>query len=138
MYFYVQLDDDNIVVGIQMSPEKKPSPHVRQVKESEYNESLIGKLYEDGKFIPMLHFAVLDEKNVVIDLQKCPSNKPVPKSFSSFMKIDNEGYGLIGCTWDGKEFIPPAVISNDEIMARMDSIDERLEQLTQLLMGKIT
>ena len=51
MFYYAQLDENKIVVGISQLSGEVDLPNM--IRLEEYDSSLCGKKYEDGKFIDM-------------------------------------------------------------------------------------
>jgi len=92
---------------------------------NECDGSLLGCLYQDGKFISMEHFASLDADSIVTEIVTHPSNAPVPRNFQGMVKVDrHEAYSLIGCKYVDGEFIRA-----DPQKEQLDKIQAMLEQL---------
>ena len=132
MQTYAQLNQDGIVIGISQLSGKVDLPDMIEIED--YSEALLGQLYEDGVFIPMLYYARLDEDNIVTEIVSHASNRPKPRSkeWSDTIKLERQDYSLIGARYaeDTNEFIP--VASQEE---RMEAIEAKLDRIIALLEG---
>jgi len=120
---YVQINKDNIVVGVSQLSDKVDYPYMIEIPE--YDGNLLGCLYQDGKFIPMLYYAQLDGNSIVTDIFTHPSNRPEPRSLQSMVKVEkDEAYSLIGAKYvDGKfVHINPQQEQLDKIMSILEKL----------------
>ena len=119
MFNYAQLSDNNIVIG--MSSLNGEVEHSNMVRIEDYSKTLIGKLYEDGKFIDMIHYAELNQDSEVIGIKSTPVNKPVPMNWNNTVQIESLDYELIGSKYVNGEFVT------------RDPQKEAIESLTDLV-----
>lgn len=131
MLNYAQLDENNMVIGVSSLSGEVDNPNM--VKINEYDESLLGKLYENGNFIDMEYYAELDSASKVVNILSYPSNATKTKNSGNEIPIDNQDYSLIGCKYvDGKfiridsqiEVIKKEIIA--PVMERLKNIENKL------------
>jgi len=51
MFFYAQLDENNICIGISALSNEIDNDRMIQISEEQYSSLLLGKKYENGRFI---------------------------------------------------------------------------------------
>lgn len=76
-YYYAILSPDNIVGGV--TDLSAPIDDPMSIEIPEYTLTLLGQLYQDGKFIPFNFYAKLDGNNTVCEIEKQLSTQPVPR-----------------------------------------------------------
>jgi len=129
MVNYAQIDEKNIVIGISQLKGKIDNPNMIEL--GEYDHSILGKLYENGKFIDMDYYAELNNESIVIDIVSNPNNKSIPKSWSNKIPIEHQDYSLIGCKYIDGEFviIDPTVEAIKNLTSVVENLTNQIEDL---------
>ena len=129
MINYAQIDEDNIVIGISQLSGKVDNPNMIEL--DTYDTSILGKLYENGKFIDMNYYAELNNENIVSDIVSNPSNKPTPKNWSNKIPIEQQDYSLIGCRYINGEFvrIDPSIEAIEKLTGVVQNLTNKIEEL---------
>jgi len=130
LIMYAQLNDNNIVVAISELREKDDRPNMVAI--DEYDPTLLGHLYRDGKFIPMTYYAKLDG-DIVIDNMCHESDKAKPRSaaWQNTVKLDNTLGVPIGAKYVNGQFILSG--SQEEMALRMDGLEDKLTAILKAI-----
>ena len=119
MIYYAQIDENNTVVGVSQLSDKVNNPNLIELEK--YDESLLGKLYKDGSFIDMEHYAELGDENIVKNIISLDPAKANVRNTKNLIAIQLQDYSLIGCKYINGEFV------------RIDPQIEALEKLTNVV-----
>ena len=133
MVNYAQVDENNIVIGISQLSGKVDNPCMIELED--FNDSLLGKLYDNGKFIDMAYYAELNNESIVSDIVSNPSNKSIPKNWSNKISIDHQDYSLIGCRYINGEFvrIDPKLEAIEKLTGMVENLTNKIEALEKNL-----
>ena len=126
---YAQLNDSNIVFSVQYS--KKEMDNTRFIRIPENDMSLIGQLYQDGIFIPINYFAVLEE-GIVKEIITYPESVPIPLNTDIVQISQVESYSLIGTKYVDGKFVQPDP-QQDQISALTDKVNGMTQALEDLI-----
>ena len=130
MVYYAQKNSENVIIGIsELSDEVDDK---RYVKIDTPDDSLIGQLYQNGKFIPVKCYAILEE-NTVTEIISIPENAPMPLSDATMVEVlREESYSLIGTKYVDGKFVQPNP-QQDQISALTDKVNSMTQALEDLI-----
>ncbi|MCL2400675.1 MAG: hypothetical protein FWC91_13140 [Defluviitaleaceae bacterium] len=123
--YYAQINNERVVIGIKQLSNKVNDPHSIEI--IGYDESLLGQLYQDGVFIPLTHYAELDEVSTVTNVIGVASNV-VQSLATNMVRLDQADYSLIGAKYADGKFIP-ITTRQDQLAVLNDKVNEILNYI---------
>jgi len=122
MTTYAQLDRNNIVIGISQLSDSVTATDMVEIPEGD--QQLMGRLYQDGEFVPISYYAKLDEANIVREVIPEPSMgniKGRSKKTENAVKLEHAAYELLGARYDGEKFTRPDMLeeAEDRLIAKI-------------------